>query len=616
MQAMKEASAKRFAQIEQMFPHLKQFVENTPELFQLRAMFEGYNTSNAPADQKLWIKTSLDSWMISKVFNDPTLVVRLLVSGKKSSIDKAFIKELGAHPPTWTLFTLTEEIAPNVWRVCSEYPRKEFTIYDHRIGILLKRVSEPIHYFVGLMFPNEVSVQAEGPLYYFNSISAEELISAYSIVCPNDVIEENGLTAAVITNPILLFHLSTFSETPPLIHLGEVVIDHTVFFATSEGFDGNQLMGFWDKEEARDGTMSYYYDGISDLEIDSCALTPEFYGRFKKDEKSFWEPVGMMGGEIIYNKANDELAFLAMNASGLQRIKILLASAFKDGTLPPIAKHYQFSTHVRDAIEGLVDVPPWDELLARFDEEEDPIDAELFNQLSNFMTEYTTAYNMGLPLESIADLAKKHGVPLETAEESIKTLRRVDNLSSPSLTQPKDQRKYSLSYPEPPPQLRHLFTNDYSDDGPITFDEVKDSVYETFYALTQWRYVDDADRLGLPWYFQEVFEKEFGQERANTVMHTFFYILLHCGDKAHLVRSYAWELVKTFPFSLANDKRKDVEPFIEQFSRFVAKVLANHAIVDIFERPKGESLKKGLFEIKGSQFFLENFHFNKDWRNL
>lgn len=173
---------------------------------------------------------------------------------------------------------------------------------------------------------------------------------------------------------------------------------------------------------------------------------------------------------------------------------------------------------------------------------------------------------------------------------------------------------------KPPSLLVSLMANEFGDEYcPMYMHEEDDAGEErnkTFHLLTQGMFEEEMRRIEhLDWYFQLLFEAHFDESVALSVMNVFFYLLLANANTYHPTRSYAWELMRILGVPLLRELELQVEPFIELFRRFVGRVAARNALVDVTERPKGEALKKGLFEIKPSAFFLQNVHFDAGCKN-
>jgi len=249
-------------------------------------------------------------------------------------------------------------------------------------------------------------------------------------------------------------------------------------------------------------------------------------------------------------------------------ISMALNSLFKDGNYPLL---------------------PWKKFSSILELQQDSKDADIFTPEASYDwdQEFLNMRYSDKPFD-IRNLSLKE----EVGDSTLISVYRIDS---------EDKPFELFGWPKPPKEIQNLFDKPLNDSTVFEVRENSTSI-EKFNALTNGSYAKEIGEGGLAAFITALFVDYFPEELGLKLMNSFIWILYYQGKESIPARSYAIELLKMQPYPLT-DIYVEREAFLQDFTKFIKKVLCTRGICSLSSRPKGDEVTKGTYTIKGTDAF-------------
>lgn len=540
--------------------------------------------NNNPEYPKGYGGMSTGNYLLSLILTDPKAIKKLYAKHEAalSAATKQIVLFWKENPAFWCFFTIKEILGDDFLTIEDLLRGEEHLLYSPGVcGMQKSGESRGKHYLV-LMLPNGECLQTAGIIRFF-SLSKSDLNLYCDLFDPDEDLEP-----IINKHYSKFFMLDTISTLPQIGHRGYPV-QYVWQEFTLKDFAVGRLSGKWVTKEL--GNLSQY---AFDAPDESMRSLPNGELLFPEDP--------MMGATLYRNNDTGVMGLTTNTKASYTIFQALFNQVYPELDIPE-EPAIAISMSLLTLVDRMGFALPWMQFkeIRGFDIKSVEEAEEDQYKTNILLREYMLAKNAGKVFDPKA-FSKESGMDLEDVEGILESLELHSKRTMPSYETEAEDKQYELTgWPVPPPAMRFPFNNGLKESGLFLLDEGPMTL-QKFEALTGGTYKEDIFDIGLLEFVEEMFIEHFGYELSFVLMNTFFWILFHKGKDWLLVRSYAIEILKLFPYILDNEYSTG-EEFIEDFSQFTRKILCTHGICSIKARPKATEVPTGMYAIKGSDAF-------------
>ena len=477
-----------------------------------------------------------------------------------SADERRLLREFGSHPWFWSLFSVTEALRGDFYRVADFLSGNELLMYSPALTATYRGGSR---LFFTLSFWNGMCCQTFGPLRYFRGYEPFDFAYLGKSLLP-EVLRNQGLEAVVAAKPAHFLLLDRWAETPPVAHSGRAlhVCAHE---AKVESFSIGE------------------YDHAFDIRGENREK-----GILKASLKESNPPIEC--ADIYHDRPRQRLLVVTTAMEDYLEIARLLRDQvdlpddpdwYATMNMVLAATTIAGKEHTALAYERQLEPPP------------DRSAAAALKPVNALVQELTRCRNFGEEY-AIVDLATRFGVPMETARELEAQVRKIDEHYNI------DIEGGIAGYRPPPPARRgklqtlpsqsDLFVLDYGPEAQQAYanrrERVRDLIAQQLAVGADVSVASAGDDgepplARLPRLLEDLFFASW-QARDPTVLTYTLYLLCQAGATAQPVRDYAVEVLRTFhQVLLPNARPAQLEGFIDKYGLFCWEILEPLGLVAI-----------------------------------
>lgn len=513
-------------------------------------------------------------------------------------------------PLRWTFFTIRREHEDDLFTITDGLAGEEMLLYSPGLRRMQGMGSSRDCSYLTLLFWNTTCWQTAGMLHYYH-LTAENIVF-FCTGLDADLYAEKGLSGIINGHFIDFFRLDNISTLPPTMYRGEPVAMYWKELHL-EGVATKKLPGKWDATTGKDSLVHLSYRGPDSwLTVNTPVPSQFLRGRTTAE---FWTADGMKFPELYIDMKTERIGLSALTRSGFDLLTCLLASLFPQ--IDPFACNPDWTVSVQmqvvyEKIPGFT--LPWAALKVPFDESsskrkdssrderaEDGSNGHSMQATNTLLSEYIASLNTGVPFDA-ERRCRELGVDIEDFNSIAGSFQNMMQKNIPPLELSEEDRALAIDYPVPPPSVRRSFTNDLDTSTLFTVLD-DDESYADFHAMTGGSRTQEVEAWELGAYITGLFANAFNRKDGITIMNSFFYLLVHTGERPISVRAYALEILKLFGHVLLPSLETDVDGFVATFSRFVLRRLCTNALCEVDAKPTREQVANGTYTIRSTVFF-------------
>ncbi|HKM05586.1 MAG TPA: hypothetical protein VJ869_01240 [Sphaerochaeta sp.] len=472
------------------------------------------------------------------------------------------------NPGFWCFWVIKEALEDDFFIIEDLHTRQTHLMHSPDTTYLqTDKYSRNKHYLC-LMLPNGLCLQTIGiPL--FNSLSASEMQFFFALFSPG-----LELGPAINKNFLRLLDLEDISGIPLFVE-GNAELKQTWQPFKLKSFSLSDLKGTWESKKLGNLQLfSFMY------EDNSYASLPNF--SVLETEQN------ILTVHLVRDNKSGEMALFTSTDASYTLFAALLMRSIPELTLP---KKPSVSISLVLAMllaEGNYPLP-WKKFKQILDVQSD------HDGRRGFVPELPPGKQQELwaLIGEDQKIDIRNILPSTQAEDS--TYRAEYQVD------PADKGYELFGWPKPPKQIQSLFTSPLNDSA--VFEVVEDNAsLEMFNTLTNSSYAKEIGNEGLASFITALFVDYFPSSINLELMNSFIWLLLYKGKESLPARSYAIELLKMHSLALT-DIYFEGEAFLQDFTKFIRKILCTRGLCSLSSRPKGDEVAKGTYTIRGTGAF-------------
>lgn len=514
---------------------------------------------------------------------------------------RTLLREFMRRPWFWSLFSVTEQVRGDLYRVVDHLSDCERLFYSSALTDLTRQ-GERL-FFTGA-YSNGLCCQTFGVVHYFRGFQPPDFTYLAKALSPN-VLRAQGLEAAVAARPAYYVLLSRWAENPVPVFAGQ----HLQFFAHEQA------------------VRSFSVDRCSpDFDIKEVSNPGRLFAGTLRDRESPFQIA-------VFYYATDKRVLSVMTTS--QDLYREIARLLRGQVELPAEAEWSASPNM--AIAGkelpgvrspLVKCLEYQEL-AQPERDEDRAASASLEPINALLQELTNRRNLGVEYR-LEELAESYGVEPETARQLEATVTRLDERFEIDLP------GGIADYRPPPPEVRRrmsavpsksdLFALDF---GPAAHGAFAEQAPRVRTLLAEYREMGlnvqaadygPAQELSLkmlPRIVDDLFFAYWEADDATLLTYTLC-LLHHAGSTQHQVSDYACEVLRVFwQVLLPKNTRTQIRGFIEQYALFCWNVLEPLGVVEVDEEiddmPASGRVSRAGFRMSGGPLLRSFFRLSRYW---
>jgi hypothetical protein len=509
-----------------------------------------------PAD---WRTQTTAQVSAGQLFGHPARVRRLLraLRAQLSEEQAELLEEFVEAPWYYCPFAVQENPAPDFFIIQDAGTGGERLLYSPAVR---ETSRTGVRLFLSLMFENGLCLQTYGPLHYYRGYQPFDLHYFARQLCP-ELYHNEGLSAAIASDPGSFLLLDIASEIPPVGHRGELleVHDHE---APVESFDKGRYAG-------------------GELELDSKGQVTRL--RLAGEDTPF------RNAYAFHDRGRGTLLAHATNARLYGRLRELLADQVALPEEPDWHASMNMIVSTRQILGKQEPSAAYIELFEEeLNDEPSPEEKKHLERLNAFMAELSDHRNHGRSY-ALEELAARHGISLETArqieEQSFLQHERLDQLPIEGGL---------AGYVPPSPAVRRYFHESPWDNGQFVF--LDSPRVRQLYASLRQELSSRAEELSAAGHQAEAppvslaeladwvedLYAELAEQQDFTLLNISLHLLCSRGQDFEPARDYAVEALRLFwQVWLLGGEPEACERFIRRYGGFSRKILVPGGLAEM-----------------------------------
>ncbi len=494
-----------------------------------------------------WVHATANQYVAGKLCSGGPLLLRCIQSlGSSLKPDASrLLASFLDTPWRYALLSVKGVIADTLFSVHDYFSGEELLLQSDSLAHLNKR---GVPLVLTLLFNNGHCFQTYGPLHAHIGFEPFDFLF-FARMLDSRLAERKGLGACMAQNPIPFFLLDCASQVPPMAHNGKRVV-YCFHSLKAPGFDLGTLRsrGHF-TTESRESMTRLCLDG-KDSPFDLA--------------------------HVYYDGKN---RVLAVHTSGMENYGRLRDLILSDIELPEQPFWMSSANMTATAGHVLKMKEPEDGFSSAFEEEPTPKETKDLETMNAFMREAADRSNYGLPI-SYEELARKHGIPLETARQVQKMMDRQGKRFFISL------KGGIPGFSPPPPAVRMKMKGPLAESELFVFsssDRSRELFHEHdagFTALARTVGREAPDFQEMPAIVDDLSLKHWVATDSTIVAYSFI-LFLAAGEDFKPADDYATEILRLFwQVLIPNKGKKSIQRFLDKYTSYCQKILAPAGLVE------------------------------------